>query len=137
MQFSNNPTEQTHPSQPPALSGHPLCTDKSKYVDFDSESDEEYGQEEEEMMTKIKTTQMHGVLTLCRAWLSVFSNPMNQVLLNTHFIDMEAEAQRGHRTSRWQSQDLHPGQALVNRSSWAGTPSPGWGSEGPLGAFAK
>ena len=87
------------------------------------------------MMTKIKATQMYGVLTLCQAWLSAFSNPMNQVLLNTHFIDKEAEAQRGHRTSRWQSQDLHPGQAPVNRSSWAGTPSLGWGLRGALGGF--
>ena len=47
FQFSNDPTERTHPSQPPALSGRPLCMDRSKYMDFDSESDEEYEQEEE------------------------------------------------------------------------------------------
>lgn len=52
LQFSNYSTEQTHPSQPPALSGHPSCTDKSKYMDFDSESDEEHGQEEEKVFRR-------------------------------------------------------------------------------------
>ena len=73
--------------------------EKSKYVDFDSESDEDCGPEEEEIM-KIKTAQMYGVLTLCQAWLSELSNSMNRVLLNTHFTDEEAEAQKGHRPSR-------------------------------------
>ena len=97
LQLSNDPTEQTH--WIPAMSGHPRCVEKSKYVDFDSESDEECGPEEEEIM-RIKTAQIYGVLTLCQAWLSALSNSMNQVLLNTHFTDEEAEPQKGHRTGR-------------------------------------
>lgn len=34
LQLSNDPPEQTHPTQLPILSGHPRCVEKSKYMDL-------------------------------------------------------------------------------------------------------
>lgn len=62
---------------------------------------------------------------MCQARWLVLSILMNQVLPNTHLTGKEAGAQRGHRTSRWQSWDWHRGQAPVRRSSWAGEVNPG------------
>lgn len=116
LDLAVTPPEGGHPTQLPALSGHPLCSEQSKYVCFYSGqinrvNKKREGTEEDSIVTKIRSAQSYGAFTVCRAWLEALPSPINRVLLNTPFTDKEAEALKGHRTKRWQSQDSHPGQA--------------------------